>query len=129
MQRIGDMDEILLPLEHERRAPRRREPDHAERVCDGVPTISAPSEDPGAELAQGDGAPARSDQSSRPDADLDSRCQSKFLARFAVLPQPGRAVEISDAPLSSLMDQLGVLGRNPPIGQLYLTHGRRPDVP
>src|SRR5215510_15694512 len=91
--------------------------------------ISAPSEDPGAELAQGDGALARSDQGSRPHADLDARGQNEFLARLAVLSQPGRTVEISNAPLSALMNQLRVPGRNASISQLYLARGRGPDVP
>jgi len=47
--------------------------------------IGAPSEDPGTELAQGDGALARSDQGRRPDADLDAGCQNELLARFTVL--------------------------------------------
>src|SRR4029078_13144597 len=99
MKYIANRNKVLLPLEHQRGAPGRCETDRAERLCDGLLAIDAPSKDSSTELAQGDGTLARGDQGSRSDADLDAGCKNEFLARLAVLSQLGCAVETANAPL------------------------------
>jgi hypothetical protein len=85
MQRVPDGHQIPFTAQDQRGATRHSEADRAECVIDRWHVIATPSEQAGAEIAQGNGARTLRDQGCRSDTHFDTGHKCELLSGHTVL--------------------------------------------